>query len=96
MNAISNQTEQCTGSASREPKFRELLNQAYGINGVIDHLRELHKALGVIYEETPEPKNDMKASEPTLVIMLDELPNELSMAHSKIHDMINVIINQLN
>ena len=96
MNEISSQAEQCTGVVSNEPKFRELLNQAYGINGVIDHLRELHSSLGVIYEETPTPKDDKKAAETTLVIMLDELPNELAMAHSKIHDMINVIINQLN
>jgi len=90
-------TEPCTGANKvREPKFQELLNQANGINGVIGHLQELHQVLGVCYEELPQPEEGKSSSEPTLVKMLDELPSELSSAHSKIHDMINAVISQLN
>ena len=88
---------ECTGTtASREPKFKVLLQQAHGIKSVIEHLRELHAILGVNYEEPPRPDKPKESGEPTLVRVLDELPDELSMAHSTIHDMINVMIEQLN
>lgn len=81
--------------AERQPKFQELLNQASGINSVIEHLKELNSALGVCYEELPIPEEPKNPNAPSLVRTLDELPNELSLAHSKIHDMINCIMNQL-
>ena len=85
-----------SASGSVQPKFRNLLDQAYGITSVIEHLKELHAILGVSYDEKPCPVRPKESCEPTLVTMLDELPEELAMAHSKIHDMINVTIQQLN
>jgi len=92
-----NEATQCTGnSATREPKFQELLNQASGITSVIEHLKELHAILGVSYEEVARPDEQKKPNAPTLVSVLDELPNELAQAHAKIHDMISCIASQLN
>ncbi|HHZ70632.1 MAG TPA: hypothetical protein EYN54_10250 [Methylococcaceae bacterium] len=88
---------ECAGAtASREPKFEVLLHQANGITSVIEHLRELHAILGVSYEEQPRPERPKESSQPTLVRMLNELPDELSIAHSVIHDMISATIQQLN
>ena len=83
-------------STGREAKFQDLMNQAYGINSVIEHLKELHSILGVTYEDIPRPEEVKDSRGPSLVRMLDELPSELSTAHSKIHDMIDVTIQQLN
>ena len=97
MNEPVEQYAECNGaSVGREPKFRRLITEAYGITSVIEHLKELHAILGVSYDEKPCPEKPKSSSEPTLVMMLDELPEELAMAHSKIHDMINVTIEQLN
>ena len=97
MNESVESFTECAGSvANREPKFKVLLHQAHGITSVIEHLRELHVILGVNYEEKPRPEKPKASSEPTLVSVLDELPEELAMAHSIIHDMISVTIQQLN
>jgi len=89
--------EIATGTAPRQPKFLTLLESANGINGVIDHLTELSNILGVDYvrnnKKEDTPKNP---KEPSLVRTLNELPEELSQAHSLIHDMINTIMNELN
>jgi len=89
--------EMVTGTAPRQPKFQVLLDAASGINGVIEHLNELNRVLGVQYE-TQTPKNDApkNPNEPSLLRALNELPEELSQAHSLIHDMINTIMNELN
>lgn len=85
-----------TCTPPREPKFRVLLESANGIQGVVDHLHDLCRTLGVTYEQSErkcEPKN---SSEISLVRVLDELPQELAYSQSVAHDMINQIMNELN
>lgn len=94
---------ECTSGSvcgeSKVPKFVELTESARGIDGVIDHLRELQYIIGIRKNETVEvPCSDQKKScrEPSLIVMLDDLPQELRMKSSIAHDLINEITSQLN
>ncbi len=88
--------EMATGTAPRQPKFLTLLEAANGINGVIDHLKELNNILGVSYAEPKSSEPPKPHADPSLVGTLNDLPEELRQAHSLIHDMINTIMNELN
>ena len=86
-------------SGAGMPKYQSLIEAANDLNGVISHLKELQASIGMSQElaqPVPAPAPAPNNSAPTLVSMLNELPDEIRGKISEAHDMINRTIQALS